>query len=298
MRFFRRERIDIVHSFFFDSAVLGTMSGRLARTPVKILSRRDMGFWETPAKRRVMKLVSRMSDRLLVNSESVRRRIVEDEGVPAEKIDVIYNGIDTKPFDKGAPRAQSRAKFNIADNSPVVGIVANLNREVKRVDLFIEAADIVMRKFPTAKFLVAGEGRLRSTLEEKSRSASLNGAVQFLGPEKDIPSLLSALDVAVNCSDSEGLSNAVIEYMAAGLPAVVSNVPGNCELVTDGIEGLHFSAGDAPALADRIKFLLSNSQEAAQMGQRGREKVGRRLSSEVMIQQHMDYYSRLLQDKG
>jgi glycosyltransferase involved in cell wall biosynthesis len=256
-----------------------------------------MGFWQTPLKKRVMNMLSRMNDRVLVNSESVRRLITGTEGVSAEKIDVIYNGIDTRPFNNGDWRIEARAKFGITHESSVVGLVSNLNREVKRVDLFLEAAGIVASQFPDVRFLIAGEGHLRPILEEKSKVIGLNGAMRFLGSERDIPSFLRALDVGVNCSDSEGMSNAVVEYMAAGIPAVVSAVPGNCEIVTDGVEGLHFPAGDALALAERIKLLLADPQRARQMGQRGREKARKQFSSEVMVHQHMQYYLKLLRSQ-
>jgi len=162
---FKRKGIRIVQAFFFDSAVVGVLAAKLAGVPRIVLSRRDMGFWQDRPRLAVMKILNRLSQRVLVNSESVRRQIMMNEGVPSEKIDIIYNGIDSAPFNGSLSPAEAKTKLGIPTNSPVIGIVSNMNREVKRVDLFLEAAVLVKRDFPEACFIIAGEGYLRGRLE-------------------------------------------------------------------------------------------------------------------------------------
>lgn len=290
----RRERVRIVQTFFFDAAIMGVLAARLARVPAVILSRRDMGFWHTPLRLAMMKLLNSMSDRLLVNSESVRRRILQSENVTAKKIDLIYNGISPVFFNGEISAAEAKQNLGIEADSPVVGILANFNRDVKRVDLFLDSADLVRKRFPRVRFVIAGEGHLRPKLEERSRELSLNGVVKFIGTVTSVPSLLKAFDIGINCSSSEGLSNAVIEYMAAGVPVVVSDIPGNCELVEDGIEGRHFPSGDAVSLAERVGALLEDPRTATEMGNRGRKKALERFSAESMVRLHANYFSKLL----
>jgi glycosyltransferase involved in cell wall biosynthesis len=291
----KRKKVQLVQAFFFDAAAVGILAARIAGVPIVILSRRDMGFWQTPPRHAVMKILNRLSDRLLVNSDSVLQRIVQAEKVPPEKVHVIHNGIDSLPYNDCLSPADVKKSMGIAGDAPVVGIVSNLNRHVKRVDLILRAADLVLKSAPETKFVIVGEGELRRELENKGKALGLDGAVRFLGSMNSAHALLRAFDVGVNCSDSEGLSNAVLEYMAAGLPAVVSAVPGNCELVEDGVEGLHFKPGDFVSLADRISLLVQNSALRRRMGEKGRERVRKQFTAGVMIHRHMDYYKELLQ---
>jgi glycosyltransferase involved in cell wall biosynthesis len=109
---------------------------------------------------------------------------------------------------------------------------------------------------------------------------------------------LKAFDIGVNSSDSEGLSNAVIEYMMAGVPAIVSDVPGNRELIEDGVEGCRFFPGDPVSLSEKLVALLRSPAVAKSMGERGREKAHKKFSSDAMIKAHMDYYERLVSEKS
>jgi len=291
---FRRNRIRIVQTFFVDSCFVGTISAWMARVPVIITSRRDLGFWYTASLTRHLRRIHALSGHVLVNSESVRRTVAEKEGIPLEDIDVIHNGLDPVLFECDADSAKIKEELGIGATCPVVGIVANLNREVKRVDVFVDAVPAIAQKSPAARFVIVGKGHLRGALETRCRELGVSDKVTFTGGRDDVPRLLHAFDVAVNCSDSEGFSNAVLEYMLAGVPVVASDVGGNAELVNDEMVGVLFSPGEPASLAACVTRLLEQPDYATSVRERARLRALTEFTADVMVRRHMDYYDSLL----
>src|SRR5262249_7083087 len=154
-----------------------------------------------------------------------RDAVIRDEAAPVQSVVVLPNGVEFGQFAELAP-VGSRS------GSPRVGIVANL-RPVKDLDVFVRAAAEVARLHPAATFAIAGEGEERALLEDRIEQLGLQGRCNLLGRIADTPSFLECLDVAVLCSRSEGMSNAVMEYMAAGRPIVATSVGANSELIDD-----------------------------------------------------------------
>src|SRR5690606_19591897 len=145
----------------------------------------------------------------------------------ASKIEVIRNGVDVESL------AFIRHRGSVTD----IGIVGNVNREVKRTDLFIRAAVLVAQNYPGVRWHVIGDGPLRGGLESLARELGIADKVIFAGRISDVPGYLDRIQIGVLCSDSEGLSNALIEYMFKGAVPVVTAVGGNPELVSDGVTG-------------------------------------------------------------
>ncbi len=133
----RRERIRIVQTFFFDATCMGVVAARLAGVPAIISSRRDVGFWHTPFKLRMMRILNRLTHRIVANSESVRQNTVQKENVSPDRVDVIHNGIAPASFEEKTVPGEAKRALGLDPAHPIVGIVANLNREVKRLDVFI-----------------------------------------------------------------------------------------------------------------------------------------------------------------
>jgi len=291
---FRREQIQIAHTFFADATYVGILAAWIARVPVIVSSRRDMGFWHTPARLMVVRILNRLTDRILANSESVRQATSQKEKVSLDRIDVIYNGLEPELFYANRTPSEAKKALRLEPTDPVIGIVSNLNRQVKRLDVFIDAIPLVIKRVRPVKFVIVGKGHMREEFENKCRLMGIAEDVVFTGGVQDIRSVLPAFDIGVNSSDSEGFSNAVMEYMAAGIPAVVSDVGGNHELIEDGPEGYLFPPGDPAALAEKLIRLLQNPHLAKEMGARGRKKALRDFSLDSMVHNHMEYYEALL----
>ena len=287
--FLRGGRFDLVHIFFNDAAIAAPAFCRLGGARV-IASRRDMGFWYTDAQLRALRMSNRFVSRMVVNSEAVKRHVHEREGYPLDRIDLVYNGHRPVRFDV-APLEGLREGCGIGATDPIVGIVANLNPWKRHIDL-LHAFAIVKRRHPAAHLVLVGDGPLQTSLRQAARDLNLESSVHFLGPMADVVPVVQHFTIGVLCSESEGLSNAVIEYMWLGKPSVCTDVGGNPEIVRDGDTGFLVKPFDVPSLADRIDRLLAEPTTRTVMGGRART-VAQRLTTRRMTELHMDVYERL-----
>jgi glycosyltransferase involved in cell wall biosynthesis len=256
--FLKKEKIDIVQTFFFDSTAFGVLAARLARVKGILSSRRDMGFWYTPKILIVLFFVNLLTHRIVVNSEAIKENVHKRERLNLKKIDVIYNGVDLEPFSVHYDVDKLRNELGIPTNDNVVGIVANLNRRVKRVDIFVAAAAKILKEKYSVSFVVVGEGSFRKKLEVQGVNLGISEKMFFVGSQTNIIPYLQLFEVGVLTSESEGFSNAIIEYLAAGLPVVCFDTGGNSELVANGINGYLFKWLDVSGLENRIVEILSN----------------------------------------
>jgi glycosyltransferase involved in cell wall biosynthesis len=289
IRLFRELRAsspDIVHTFFPTSNSIGAIIAKLAGAGRVITSRRDIGFNLTRTNIALFKIADRFVDEIVANCEAARKRAADLENISEDRIRVIYNGIDLNGC--------IESKVAPDKKQPIVGIVANLNRPVKRLDLFLKAAAVVNQILPEARFWVIGGGGMRRDLEKLACDLGVGEKVVFWGRRKDVRRLLKEMAIGVICSDSEGLSNSIMEYMEAGLPVVANGVGGNPELVKNGITGLLVPAGDADALADAIMVLLNSPETSSRMGAAGRRFIHERFSIEKMIEESRRLYESVL----
>jgi L-malate glycosyltransferase len=228
---------------------------------------------------------------VVVNAEAIRNSI-SATGVPASKIHVVPNLFDMAEF-----RQLADKPFPLSANLPpgkLIGLVARLDLE-KDVETFLKAAAIVSAHRPDAGFVIAGRGPEREKLEKLAASLGIAARTVFLGDVTEVPSLLKYLSVGVLVPKAnEGLSNSILEYMAAGLPVVATDCGGNRELVADGETGFIIPPGDAPAAAAAVERLLSDSEKAARMGARGRAVVAERHSPDTVVERMLGLYKVVL----
>jgi glycosyltransferase involved in cell wall biosynthesis len=287
--FIRRTRTDLVHIFLNDAAVAGPLFCRLGGAKV-IVSRRDMGFWYTETTLRVLRLTKWFVSRVIANSNAVRRNVHEREGYPLTQIDVCYNGHDPRRFDVEALKGFREAR-KIGPADPIVGMVANFNPWKRHVDL-VEAFARVRQRHAHAHLVLVGTGAV-DECRDAVRRCGIESFVHFCGGVTDPIPIVKHFNVAVLCSESEGFSNAVIEYMGAGKASVCTNVGGNAELLQDGETGFLINPFDVQSLADRISLLLATPDVAQRIGERAL-KVAHGLTSRRMVDAHLELYERLL----
>jgi glycosyltransferase involved in cell wall biosynthesis len=291
----RRERVDIIHTFFEKAEVMGWLAGRLAGVPVWVTSRRDLGFKRKPVYDRIFGVSSRYCDSLVAVCRAVRDETVSREGFPTEKIEVIYNALEDGTLADMTSPEGSRADLGLPADGPLVGMVANFNFEIKGHRYFIEAAAKVARDRNDVHFILVGDGALRADCERQTRHLGLAERIHFLGKRGDVPSILRHLDVSVLCSTSEGLSNVIMESMAVGKPMVATRVGGNPELVSDGVTGYVVPPADAAFLAEAILAVLNDPACAETMGKAARQASVERFSVRAMVGAHEKLYYRLLE---
>lgn len=287
-RYLKRHRIRIVHSFFQDATVFSLWTARWAGVPVRLGSLRDLGFWRERRIEFLMRRTYPLMSALVANSRAVKERFVQDDGLDPRRIHVIPNGVDTAAF----------AFHPQGPEPPTVLFLGNLNRKVKRPDLFLRAAARVAPRYPSVRWLVVGDGEFRPELETLGRELGLGERVVFSGRQIDISSFLARSAIGVNCSDSEGFSNAVLEYMLAGCVVVATAVGGNLELIRQGEDGVLVAPDDDAALAEAIGRLLADPGLAARLRAAARRRVESEYGWERCCASHQDLYRKLLGEHG
>jgi len=282
--FIAHHRVEVIQTFFQDPTLVGLLGSLGTGVRVRVATFRDMGFWRTPGKVAQLRLAYPRFDGFIANSHAVAGRVHDLDGIPLSKIEVIPNGVVMPP--RPAPAKSS--------GGLTVGIVANLDRAVKRVDLFLKAASIVRQRISPVRFVVVGDGHLRPELERDAERLGIHDCTSFLGGIKDVAAAISQFDVGVLTSDSEGLSNAILEYMAAAIPTVARNVGGNAEAVVPDQTGILVNTDDPEAIAGEIVSLLADDQRRRSMGETARDLAERRFSLGACIAHHEEYYHRLV----
>lgn len=296
--FLRRERFDIVHTHDLWSNLLGVPAARLAGTPAIVSSRRDLGHFDWyQGKRRVwLRRIQNLSGALLANSTSIRDVLIAEDGFAPEKVRVIPNGVEVQKFCAG--RDGRDTLFPGVGDAKLIVLVGNMHTDVKGHPWLIASAPAVIREFPFTRFVLIGDGEQRGVFEKQVAALGLAHNFLFLGRRSDIPELLACCDVAVLPSRAEGLPNAVLEYMAASLPTVVSRVGGNAELINDGVTGLVVPAEDSAALSAALLKLLREPTLARKMAHRGHDFAVHNFSFERLVDDVDSLYTELLHRAG
>jgi glycosyltransferase involved in cell wall biosynthesis len=287
VRHLRQLRPDVLHAFLYHSYVTAAPAARLARVKVLVAGRRSLGDFKQG--RRVLLAVERVAttvtDHLVANAESVAEDTIRNEGVRLDKITTVYNGLPDSAFEPTAP-AELRAE------SPVILCVANLKSYKGHRFLLDAVARLHDRNLPCTLVLV-GEGPERRALEEQA--AQLKIDVRLLGTRTDVEALLARADVAVLPSLHEGMSNAVMEAMATGLPVVATEVGGTGELLRG--HGVLVPPSDSEALADGLERVLADPALAARLGAAARAWSREHLHVDTMVDKHVALYQELLEHR-
>ena len=298
--FLRAGEFDIVHTYFPTSNVLGVVAARLGSVPVILSSRRDLGYWRKQRDKVMLRAVRNIPTAVIANSLAVKSEAVGTEGIAPKKVVVVYNGVDASAndYDYSTHRSTIRSNSQIPPDALVVGTVANYDRTVKGIQYFVDAAGHVAAEIPNAFFIIVGHGPAdqENVLRRRVRQRGLDSQFVFAGSQEDVRPFIAAFDVAVLPSLSEGFSNSLLEYMAAGLPCVATDVGGNGELVTDGESGFLVKPGSPRALAEKVLVLLKDEDLRERMGRNAQLTVTSRFSIEKMIcayeRLYEDLYSR------
>ncbi|MFP2959283.1 spore coat polysaccharide biosynthesis glycosyltransferase ExoK [Myxococcus sp. 1LA] len=290
-RWLRANRVELVHVHDFYSTMVAVPAAKLAGTKV-IVGRLDLAHWQGKARRAVQSQLCRMADHVIGNAEAIRQQLITEEGLPSSRVSVIHNGLDLPRFE-ARRREGLRGPLPDTGDAPVVVHVANMNHPVKRQeDLLVALAQLRHAGIRLHAFLV-GDGPRRPGLEKLAGELGVSDTVHFLRHRTDVPAIYARATFGVLCSTAEGMSNAVMEGMAAGLPMVVTRVGGNTDLVRDGERGLVVEPERPAQLAQAFRQLLSNPEKAKEMGQAARDFVARELSLEKMVRRHDALYQRI-----
>jgi len=290
-------RIDVVQTHDFYSNIFGMISATLARVPVRIAARRETTGWRSAAQKRVERMAYRLAHAVIVNAEAVRQQLIS-EGAQAHKIEVVYNGLDLERIRQPAnsTREEILSSLGLPDepDNRFVTIIANLRHAVKDHPTFLRAACRTHQAYPRSRFILVGEGELTQAMREMAGQLGIADQTYFIGHSERVAELLAVSDVCVLSSQAEGFSNSILEYMAAARPAVVTDVGGAREAITDGVTGFIVPAGDDRLMAERITLLLKEAEQAREMGRRARLVVEEKFSCRAQLERTTALYHRLL----
>lgn len=290
-------RYDVVHCHLLAANVIAKPLAALCRVPVRINHDHcndkltDPRPWALPADR----WTNRFSSHVIAVSESTRKFVEKDEGVPAEHTSTIHNGIDcTVNRPRPEARAEARRRWGLPPDAIVIAGIGRLTDQ-KNFALFLETAARVCAAQPKAFFAIAGTGEQENALRQQAHALGIADRVRFLGFVREMTELYPAVDFLLLTSKYEGLPITILEAMANGVPIVASKLDGIAEVLTDGHDAALVPEQKAEAFAARLLELLEQPPRAADHAARALEKVRTQYSAERMTRDVEAIYLRYLE---
>ena len=280
-RALRRARVDIVHGYQWRPALVGALVGRLARIPLRLASKRSLTGDDMRA-RHAWRRIARQVDTVIVNADALR---VEGERLGMRcRWTLLQNGIEADAFRVAPAGPAARLAAGLDPARPVVGTVGRLEDRKGQDQLLVALQRLQASMNGRApQGIIVGDGPLRGRLEGQARELGLQDTVRFTGTVGDVRPLLAAMDVFVLPSWAEGMSNALMEAMAATRPVVATAVGGNPEIVADDRTGVLVPPGDAGAIASALRALLGDAERADRLARAGREFVSERFGARARV---------------
>jgi glycosyltransferase involved in cell wall biosynthesis len=294
VRFFLRHHITIVHAFSSTAEFFAGLAARGCGCRV-VASIRNYNE-QLPARHCVAKRLScRLAHAVVANSQAGAAAAVAAGVVAGQKMHVIPNGVMLQPAT--LTKTAARRQLGIPEKALVSLSVGRLVWD-KGYNATLELARRIRRSHPEALFLIVGDGPLRTALAGRIDALELKAQVQLLGERRDVDHLLAAADLYLNTSASEGLSNSVMEAMAAGVAVVAAAAGGTAELIEDGTTGLLFAPGDLNGAEEKLRRVVENTALRAELGVQARRAMERQYSVESLITRIEHLYTRLIETRA
>ncbi len=284
MSLIRRHRADLVHTHLSTAAQWGMIGAHFAGVPcvahVHAMNRAIWYIWAT----RVVAVAGAVRDHLT------------SQGLPADRVDVVHNAVETE----GLPPVDApalRRGLGVAPEAPLIAVAAHLSRK-KGIHVLLPALARLRERFPDVRCLLMGEGSERTQLETQAAALALGEAVSFLGFRNDAQQVMAASDVVCLPSIAgEGLPMAVLEAQARGRPVVATRLAGIGEALSDGETGFLVQPGNPEALADRLGALLADAALRRRLGEAGRAFVAREFGPSLRCDRIEEVYRLVLEQK-
>ena len=285
---------DLVHAYLPAASVFVPMTRWLGIKVPIVLSERDVNSWRVGVRLRVEQFIRRSAAHVTCNAEAIKRHLVDVESVRPEKITVIYNGLRGERLHRPPADAimAARERIGAPTDATIVVCVANLS-EKKRHDVLLSAFRDARAANPRLFLVMIGRGRLEEPIRQLIREHDLENSSRIITDCSNPLAYLSAAHIKALTSDVEGCSNALLEAMAMGLPAVVTAAGGNAELIVSGRGGHVCSIADARAIAGAIVQLAGDPETARRMGEYNSHRVHEMFTDDVMVDRSLTLYERL-----
>lgn len=294
----RGRRPDVVHSFLFSENWRARLAGLFSPGTRLISSERSVNSWKRFRHHTLERALARVTSRIVANAEAIRRFLIDVGRLPAGKIVVIPNGVDTDRFHPPADRSAARAVRGWDEAAFVVGHTGTMTAH-KGQSQVLRAAAATLPTVPGLRVVLLGDGPERPALAALADELGLGGKIEMPGFVDDVPAVLGGLDVYVHFSrEREGCSNAILEAMACGLPVVATDVGGNRELVENGVTGMLVAEEDVDGVARALRALAADSGLRARCGAAALAAVKSRFSVARMVRATGDLYDDVVAFAG
>jgi len=295
VKLIRSLRPDIVHTYLFAANCYGRIAALACGVPVIIASERnnpEIGKDKNRRQAAIDKMLARLSNGIICNSLAASKCLIETYSYDARKVFTVRNGMRGPDGPANNPGQSGRKK-----GVWVVGTTGRLCRQKNLYHFLTVARELLSGAGGLKmKFVIIGEGEERRDLEDHARSLGIGNYVEFTGERHDVGELLGSMDVFAMTSLYEGLSNSIMEAMAAALPVVATDVGGNGELVIDGETGFLCPAGDVRGFARRIMDIFRDEAEAGRLGENGKKRIITEFGVEKMIKDTESIYLKLMEN--
>ncbi len=296
LQLIRRLRPQLVQTWLFAANAYGRQAARQAGVPHIVAAERCVDRWKVWHELTLDRYLARHTDRIVTNSSGVVDFYAR-HGIDRAKFEVIPNGIEVRPVPQPRVRAEVLLELRLPPDARLIGAVGRLWPQKGYKDL-IWAAELLKVVRPDTHLLIIGDGPQRAQLLRWRDGLAIGDRVHFLGHRSDVATLLPHFSCFWLGSTYEGQSNALMEAMAAGLPVVATNIPGNRDLVVPDETGFLFPVGDRATLARCTHRLLDEPALAQRMGQAAQRRMREHFGVAQMVDRHAALYDRLLDTRG
>ncbi len=294
-RLLRGYNTDILHAHQYTPFFYSLVARLLCRRPPILFTEHGRHFPDFPRRKRMLvnRLLLERRDRVVGVGKAVGEALIANEGIPRDRVGIIYNGIDTNKFARQFENPTAiRSELGLTDADFVILMVARLDY-LKDHATAVRCLHRLLKQVPNAKLILVGEGPEQEKIEAVVHESQLQNHVRFLGLRKDIHRLLSASDVFLLTSISEGIPLTVIEAMATRLPVVATRVGGMAEVIEHESTGFLSDSGDADGLAAHLRQLASEPILRRRLGEAGQDRAQRLFSEGQMHARYLALYREL-----
>lgn len=293
-RYVLQHRIAVIHAFD-STSFLAAVVGRLVRCPIVLTSQLSYRSILDSRTALILRLSDRLTDAVQVNCEAVRRYMIDEEHVSADRLVLCHNGVDTSIF-YPSQTSQARKRPELEGTEVVVGTVCALRPE-KNLELLQEGFANVRSSSPSMKLVIVGSGTELCRLRENATRLGISDVSVFVPATPEVATWMRAIDIFVLPSYSEAFSNSLLEAMACGCAAIGSRVGGTPELIGDNERGLLFENGDAKGLSNQLKRLIDDEHQRRTLGSRAAAFAKEKLNLDIAIKRQSEIYESLLSRK-
>jgi L-malate glycosyltransferase len=293
IQYIRRHKIKVVHTFDYPFTVFAVPLARFFTRAIVISSQRSHRDLIPPGHRTVVRITDRLVDAVVVNCKYLVRHMEIDEHVPADRLQLCYNGVNMDVFHT----LDARRPAELPPAALVIGVVCSLRPE-KDLGTLLKAFARVRPLRAAIKLAIVGSGPMLEPLQFEARSLGILEACLFVPATGDVTSWLRAMDIFVLPSLSEAFSNSIMEAMACGCCTVASNVGGNPELVRNGESGLTFEAGDAEGLSVALRSLIEDEALRGRLAAAGNQLMKEHFSTRASADRMAEIYTNLIERTG